>query len=322
MEGHMKRPKLKYFILAVSVILLAVLIMWVLLPLARERSTYVAMGREWMSLLHKHPAFSAQETEYPVEVDYYYAVSTDDSLTKLRQMYDLDTIAGQDSETERIVNLMTWVYNLAAHANKPAIPGNRNAFSFIHMATVENKQINCYMKTVILNEVYLAMGFFSRHTHLLPYLHEEEESHFITSVFSRTLDKWILMDPDFGVYVTDEHGTILGIREIRHRMIAGEPLKIHHPGRSYFENVWIDINNFIEGADYPWFLSEFIFKMRCPKYSMFGQDSGPVREYYELIPDDYREEQLLEPRVTPRGKKIYTINDEDIFWRKPEEMSL
>ena len=317
----MTRAHVKYLILILSLILSAVLVVWVILPITRERSTNVALGEEWLELLHTHPRFSAQQTAYPVDVIYYYAGSSDDSLTRLCDRYDLEPIAGPGSETERIINLMAWVYNLAAHANEPAIPAARNAFSFIRMATVENKQINCYMKTVILNEVYLSMQFFSRHTHLLPHSYENRESHFITSVYSQTLGKWIMMDPDFGVYVTDENGIVLGIREIRQRMIDAEPLVVQHPGRSLFEKVRIDLTNYIEGADYPWFLSCFIFKMRCPKYSMFAQDSRPVREYYELIPDGYRDELLQESRLTPRGKKIYTVNDENVFWLKPEKIS-
>jgi len=307
----------KFLIIALSAIVFAVIVVWIVVPLARERSRCVSMGKQWVDLLKKHPLFSAQETGYPVDVKFHYAEPGDADLNRLRDLYDLETIAGQGSEIDQIINLMSWVYRLAGHANEPAIPTERNAFAFIHMAKVEDKQINCYMKTVILNEVYLSMGFYSRHTHLLPHSHEERESHFITSVYSHTLGKWILMDPDFGLYVTDEMGNILGVMEIRRQLISGEPLKVQQPGRSSLEIAWGDVRNFIEGADYPWFLSSFIFKIRCPKNSIFAQDAEPIREYFELIPDGYREELLQEPRMAARGKKIFTINDEKIFWIEP-----
>ena len=34
------------------------------------------------------------------------------------------------------------------------------------------------------------------------------------------------MDPDFGVYVTDEMGNILGVAEIRSRLVAGKSLVV------------------------------------------------------------------------------------------------
>jgi hypothetical protein len=309
--------RIKILFLTLLAMVIVVLAVWIVIPWAGERNQNVALGKQWMSLLKKHPVFSAQDTGYLLDVKFYYSKPTDDSLKKLRDLYDLETVAGKGSEIEQIINLMSWVCNLTGHANEPEIPRERNAFTLIHMAKVEKKQINCYMKTVILNEVYLAMGFYSRHTHLLPHSNEENESHFITSVYSRTLGKWILMDPDFGVYVTDKKGTILGVMEIRRNLIAGEPMEIKCPGESSLAMAWSDIYDFMEGADYLWFLSDFIFKIRCPKNSMFDQDSKPAREYYELIPDGYQQELLQKPDITGRGNTIYYLNDEKLFWFEP-----
>jgi hypothetical protein len=318
----MKSKRIKAFVITAVVVLVLVMAVVFVVPLARERSECVSMEKEWMGLLKEHPTFSAKRPVYPFDVNFYYATPDDTSLTRLREKYDLETVAGRGSEIDRIINLMTWVYQLAEHANEPKIPKERNAFTFIHMAKDEQMSINCYMKTTILNEVYLSMGFYSRHTHLLPYSKEEESSHFITSVYSNTLGKWILMDPDFGVYMTDEKGNILGVSEIRSRLIAGEPLKTVHTGRSRLTTAWTNFNNFIEGADYTWFLSAHIFKIRCPKVSMFNQRSIPVRDYFELIPDGYRENLLLEgPILTNRGKKIYFMNDENLLWQKPTGVS-
>ncbi len=317
----MKVVHVKSLVIGLIAVLFVTISVRVVIPVARERSQCVALGKQWMALLKEYPVFSAQETGYPLEVTFHYAQPTDKDLTKLRDQYDLEAVAGQGSETDQIIRLMGWVYGLAEHANEPAIPTERNAFAFIHMATAEHQQINCYMKTVILNEVYLSMGFCSRHTHLLPHSHEERESHFVTSVYSRTLGRWILMDPDFGVYVTDEEGNILGVREIRRRLIADEPLRVQRRGRSSLASVWADLCDLVEGADYFWFLSDFIFRIRCPKYSKFAQDSEPIREYFELIPDGYRRERLGQSGLTDRGKRIYSINDENAFWVQPTRAS-
>jgi len=286
-----------------------------------KRSQNVAMGKQWLSLLFNHTVFSARDEGNLIDIEFHYAEPSDENLGKLREVYDLEAVAGQGSEIDRIINLMSWVYRLTGHANEPEIPAERNAFTLINMAKNEKKQINCYMKTVILNEVYLSMGFYSRHTHLLPHSNEERESHFITSVYSQTVERWILMDPDFGVYVTDAKGNILGIREIRQHLISGEPLKVVRPGRSSVKNAWMDFVNLIDGTDYPWFLSCFIFKIRCPKNSMFDQDSKPLREHYELIPDGYRDELLLTTTITDKGNKIHYIGDGSSFWLPPKGQS-
>jgi hypothetical protein len=70
-----------------------------------------------------------------------------------------------------------------------------------------------------------------------------------------------------------------------------------------------------------WLCSEtpllFIFKIRCPIGSEYNQDSRPVREYYELIPDGYRNETLHGTIMTRRNKKILFVANEAAFWRAP-----
>jgi hypothetical protein len=320
----MKARRIKTFVIAAVAVAAVVVIAVVVIPKARHRSQNVSMGREWAGLLKKHPAFSAKRPGYPVDVNFQYAAPMDENLIKLRDTYDLETVAGQGSETDRIINLTRWVFQLTGHANEPEIPNELNAFNLIHLAKDEHMLINCFMKTVILNEVFLAMGFSSRQTHLLPHSHEEDESHFITSVYSHTFGKWILMDPDFGVYVTDEKGDILGVADIRSRLIAGESLEVKgvdDAGRSGLAKAWDNFRNFIDGSDYAWFLSDFIFKIRCSQNSLFDQESKPNRIYFELIPDGYREELLQEPKITKRGNKIVYVNDEGLFWQKPTGQS-
>jgi hypothetical protein len=288
------------------------------IPLLQEHNQNVALGKEWAGLLKKYATFSAKPPGDSVEVNFSYANPSDENLKKLHDTYDLQTVAGSGSETDQIINLTRWVFQLTGHANNPEFPKEINAFTLIHLAKDENKTINCYMKTVILSEVFLSMGFSSRQTHLLPHSHEEDESHYITSVYSRTLEKWIFMDPDFGLYMTDEKGNILGLSEIRRRLITGEPLLENdlRTGRSALSKAWERFTDWVEGGDYKWYLSKNIFKIRCQQMSMFNQRSKPGKVYFELIPDGYREELLNTSEMTTRGRIVY-INDEHLFWQKP-----
>ena len=314
----MASRRIRLLAVAAAASALAVLPAVYVIPMARERNRNVALGRQWLGLLKNHPTFSGKGPSPPAAVTFTYAAPTDENLARLRELYGLDAIAGPGSESERIINLMRWVYKLTGHANEPEIPKELNAFNLIRLAKDEHMLINCYMKTVILNEVYLAMGWPSRQTHLLPCEKEEEESHFITSVYVSSLGKWIMMDPDMGAYVTDEEGSILGVQEIRSRMIAGLPLRVKDVDESgWFERARVDWSNFIRGVDYLWFLSDFLFKIRCPQRSQFNQRAEPQRVYFELIPDGYRDEVLREPPRTEGGRTVVYLNDEDLFWRKP-----
>lgn len=323
-ESEMKNKRLKGIVIAaVAIVAVMAAAAIYVIPAARHRSKNVLQGRQWADLLREHAAFSGRQPAYSIDVEFSYGSAMDDNLKTLRERYDLESAAGRGSETDRFINLMSWVYRLTGHANEPEIPKELNALNLIPLAKEKHMTFNCYMKTVILNEVYLAMGFESRQTHLLPAENEDEESHYITSVFSRTLGRWVLMDPDFGVYVTNEKGAVLGIAEIRERLIAGGPLAVHavDAPKNFLAQAWSDLGSFIDGTSYLWYLRKNIFKVKCPQNSLFNQAAKPNRLYFELIPDGYRGEFLRAPEITKRGDKVVYLNDEAQFWREPPARS-
>jgi hypothetical protein len=130
----MNTKSVKPLIIAAMVVVMVTVAVVFVVPLARHRSQNVSLGKEWAGLLKKHPAFSAKLPGYPVDVDFHYAAPTDDNLSKLRDMYDLENVAGRGSEVERIINLTSWVYQLTGHANEPEIPKELNALNLIHLA--------------------------------------------------------------------------------------------------------------------------------------------------------------------------------------------
>jgi hypothetical protein len=320
----MRKPRFKSLVIATAALAAVIALALYVVPLARNRGQNVAQGRQWAGLLKAHPSFSAKPASSAVEVTFSYAVPVDENLTQLRLAYDLDAVAGNGPETERLINLMRWVYRLTGHANEPEIPEERNALNLIPLARDRHMLMNCALKTVILNEVYLAMGFESRQTHLWPAEKEDEESHYITSVYSHTLGRWILMDPDFGVYVKDEQGAILGVAEIRSRLVAGRPLTVRpvDPPPSILARAWSNVRDFVDGTSYLWYLQKNLFKIECPQNSLFNLAAEPNRVHVQLIPDGYREEQLMTPQITGRGKKVVFTNDEGLFWQKPKRTSV
>lgn len=314
----MARKRTKCLAVAASGAVLVVLASLYAVPHLRERGRNVALGERWDGELRKHPGFSGSGPVHADGLTFTYAAPTDEKLTELRKLYDLDAVAGSGPEPERLINLLRWVFRLSSHANEPEIPKELNALNLIPMALDRRMQMNCYMKTVVLNEVYLSMGWPSRQTHLLPFEKEEESSHFVTSVYAASLGRWILMDPDFGVYLTDERGQILGVREMRRRLVSGEPFIVQEADPSgVLTRAWDGAQGYLRGADYRWFLSAFSFKIRCPQRSAFNQRAEPDRVYFELVPDGYRDDLLGTAKATDDGKKILYLNDEDLFWQRP-----
>ena len=265
-------------------------------------------GKEFKDILKKHSTFSAKQKDRYSPVSFQYVNANDENLKQLRDEYELDAVAGKGSETERIVNLMKWVHQLARRSINPTAPKELNALNLIKLCKSENKKLNCWMYSIILNEVYLSLGYPSRMVHLKPHSGEDKESHFVTSVYSSNLRKWIMMDPDMCGFLRDENGNILGISEIRQRLIADEPLIVNDDIFPKVVGKWI----------YTWYLSKNIFRFNCQQISEFGQESQREnRTYFELLPDGFREKLLTKPEITPRGNKIVYTNDESLFWQSP-----
>ena len=292
-----------------TLVIVAIAVIGIILVVTFIRRKMASAGKRWLDLLKAHPAYSAKQAERHADMRFEYAGEDDENLKQLRQTYALEAVAGDGPEVERIVNLMKWVNRLTWHHPRPKVPAPYNALHIISLAK-KKKGINCWMFALTLNEVYLSMGFASRLVHLMPHSNENKESHFVVSVYSTELGKWIYMDPDFGGYFMDERGNLLGIPEIRRRLVAGEPLRANQDVRGF--------TTLLGKGSYPWYLSKNIFKVACAARSGFDQETDRKgKTCYELIPDDYLAESLLEPRVTPRGNTIVSINDEELFWQKP-----
>lgn len=255
------------------------------------------------------------------EVIFEYSSPADSNLADLRERYNLDSIAGNGSETEKIINLMEWVHSISNHANNPAWPKTMNAHNLIDLCLTEKKSINCFMYSTILNEVYLSMGYYSRFVHL--WYTRTGESHVVTAVYSESLGKWIMMDADFGTFLTDENGNILGIPEIRHRIINKEKMHVS----DNMEVAGSGITKFlgkIFGVDniYSWYLSKNIFRYSTPLRSVYDIQSDRTADIIYLIPTNYISKVNPYPkhRETERYDLYYT-DDEEFFWQKPVSLN-
>lgn len=160
------------------------------------------------------------------EVKFTYLGADDPNLVRIRQHFNLDSIAGKGDEISQIKNLMTWVHNRVRHDGSSMNPSPRNAIDIVRICDTEDRGVNCRMMATILNECYLAMGFKSRFITCMPkeYI---SDCHVINAVFSKTLNKWLWMDPTFNAYVSDENGHLLSIAEVRERLRSDKPLVLN-----------------------------------------------------------------------------------------------
>lgn len=247
-----------------------------------------------------------------------YESADDANLRKVRQDLKLDSIAGKGDELSRIFNLMYWVHNLVRHDGSSNNPTLKNAIDIINVCKKENRGVNCRMLAVILNECYLSMGITSRYVTCMPRETQFDDCHVINMVYSKDLGKWIWIDPTFNAYVMDEKGTLLGIQEVRERLVKGQPLILNADANWNREKLQ-NKGYYLES-----YMAKNLYRLETPLISQYDMETwtpGKEVSYVELLPLDgiEQEPQLKVVKNETSGVKFtyYKTNNPDVFWAKP-----
>lgn len=247
-----------------------------------------------------------------------YQSADNPNLNKIKQDLKLDSIAGKGSELSQIFNLLHWVHNLVKHDGSSNNPTLKNAIDLIKVCKLENRGVNCRMLATILNECYLSMGIKSRYITCMPKETEFDDCHVINMVYSKELKKWIWIDPTFDSYVMDEKGNLLGIQEVRERLVKGLPLVLNADANWNRENLQTK-EAYLEN-----YMAKNLYRLETPLISEYDTEtwkSGKEVTYIELLPLDGIEQipQKKEQTNSKTGVKFiyYKTNNPNLFWTKP-----
>lgn len=158
-----------------------------------------------------------------------YASPNDSLLTRTRNYFDLDKVAGNGDELSRIKNLLYWVHDLVRHDGSSEWPTCKyNCVDLYNVCQTEKRGVNCRFMAIMLCEALLAEGIPARYLTCQSKAYDSDsDCHVITVAWSRQLNKWIWVDPTFCAYVTDENGLLLHPGEVRQRLISGQPLVLN-----------------------------------------------------------------------------------------------
>jgi hypothetical protein len=225
-------------------------------------------------------------------------------LNELKKKYNLESVAGNGDEIEKIINLMKWVHKTVGWDGSNGIKADKNALSIIKKAVSNSLKVNCRGIGIVLSEVYLSMGFKSKFVTCMPKSTQDCDCHIVTSVYSETKNKWLMMDACLENYCMDESGNILSIEEIRERFINN--LIMIFPDT-------INANGI--ASDYSWYKSYYLIKnfyrFEVHRISSFGLEDEKSCDLVQLVPKNYAE---IGMKDMERHKKTITSNPE-YYWR-------
>lgn len=163
------------------------------------------------------------------DITFTYASPDDENLKRVRSYFHLDSIAGSGDEISQMKNILYWLHDAIPHDGQNGIPGKeRNSICIYEACKEMGVGANCRGLAIILSELYLAMGWPSRFVTCESKAYDtDNDCHVINMVWSKQLGKWIWIDPTMAAYVSDENGQLLGIGEVRQRLIDGRPLVLN-----------------------------------------------------------------------------------------------
>lgn len=279
--------------------------------------TQVKYHKPYIDVLRKGEKYNSKDNR--TIPGFTYQSKNDSNLIKLRQSFHLDSVAGQGNEVSQMINLMRWVHDIVRHDGGSSNPKLKNAIDLINICHSENRGVNCRMMATILNECYLAMGFPSRFVTCMPRETNFDDCHVINMVYSRDLKKWIWMDPTFEAYVMDEKGNLLGIEEVREKLIKGEML-ILNPDANWNRKSSQTKADYLDS-----YMAKNLYRIQCMSHSYYNAETSTPNQvrkisYVELLPIDGIEQtpQKTENTYLNLTVSFYKTNNPRLFGATPE----
>jgi hypothetical protein len=266
-------------------------------------------------ILKKSGSYDHKSESLPA---FYYQPATSPELVAFKNKFNLDSVGGNGDEITRIKSLLFWVHNVVRHDGNIGNPTSKNAADLIAICKKENRGLNCRMMATILKDTYQAEGFNSRIVTCSPKDTTDFDCHVITVVWSRSLNKWIWMDPTFNAYVSDDKGNLLSIEEVRAKLINGDKLVLNNDAN------WNNQEKQTKAHYLDYYMSKNLYWLQCPVKSEWDLESNKSSkssiDYVNLYPGTYTTINTTKKITADRIE--YATNNPDYFWKKPAENSL
>jgi len=262
-------------------------------------------------ILQKSGDYNSNDKRTPLVFTYQGANSPE--LVKFRKQYKLDSVSGNGDEISKIKNLLLWVHNVVRHDGNSYNPNKKNAVDLIEICKKEDRGVNCRMMATVLKDVYQAMGFKSRTVTCMPKDTTDFDCHVINVVWSKTLDKWVWMDPTFNAYVSDDKGNLLSIEEVRAKLILGEPLVLNDNAN------WNNKQKETKEHYLDYYMSKNLYWISCNAKNEWDIETPgagkALIDGVNLYPGQFTtltgDKEVEETRVS------YATNNAAYFWAKP-----
>lgn len=235
---------------------------------------------------------------------FIYMHRNDSILKATREYFNLDSIAGNGNDISRISNLMFWLHDLVRHDGSSSWPDcHYNAPALYEVCVKENRGLNCRFLAMMLTECLLAEGIPARYlTCQSKEYATDSDCHVICIAWSKSLGKWVWVDPSFAAFVYDQNGTMLHPGQVREYLQKGLPLKINEEANWNHKNS-VDIEEYLYS-----YMAKNLYIIECNIVNK-GEPEGK-----------YATGKTETVCLVPEGFQYHTsaTTDDAYFWQPPK----
>ena len=159
----------------------------------------------------------------------------DPRLAQLEETWGLRAIAGTGDSLSQALNLMHWLRTHTHKVTGGRFKENLNAAEILEYAYDNKKDgLNCKLYSIAFGEMLMALGFDVKVLFCYPAVYKND-NHVVVRVYLWEEARWVMLDPSFDLYVTDEAGRILDAPELRQGLAGRADLRLNE-GHAYRGN--------------------------------------------------------------------------------------
>lgn len=256
-----------------------------------------------LEILKESPSYNTPDTT--LNLQFKYAAPSDSLLTLSRKRFNLDSIAGNGDDISRIKNLLYWVHNNITHDGSNGLaPGARNLRNTYDSSRRDSCGYNCRALAICLTEALLAEGIPARYITCLPKAWDKDnDCHVICVAWSKSLGKWVWVDPTFAAFVTDENGLMLHPGEVRYRLQHDLPVVLNKDAN--WNNKWAETQDEYLG----YYMAKNLYMLQSNTFNQAEPEGESTHKQGSHV------------TLAPQGMKYpysdYNITDEQWFWQAP-----
>ena len=228
-------------------------------------------------------------------------------LEFLKKQHKYTVLVDKSSEFRSMVSLMVWVNDILIGDGMAIPPKEFDALHVLNETVTSKLRCNCYMYAVVLNEIFLSVGYISRMVRCLPIDLDFNDCHCVTEAYCQELNKWIIFDSANRAYYINKEMIPLNLFELREHIKNNKKVYVPYMGRT-------------KSAALIEYLSKNLIRFESFKHSMYGNERFNSKQcllHFQSRNYPISDKTINYPDVGTQITHIHTSNP-NLFWAKPD----